>query len=287
MSGVGRGQECGNDLVCRGGAVLELEVAVLDPVRLEGAGIVLLFVESNNQQNIDLLEDVDEVVWTEVPMTTSVIMIVAALEVFGALEGDELARNHLMQIPVEWLVVLFILLDVNLPVQWRILGCGEGYPLVRLASGEACPAVLERETEVRVLEAGIPVWNGLLVYKPREMLANVPNRHIMLENQEASYEKHRIGEVADSLVDAAHDFATRVCLCLAVNTLDESDDACHVHWPKVVSDGGILELPHPNAAIRSRQLMLRYILGNENSVAEDSSKQHHFWWWWKVAISSL
>jgi hypothetical protein len=78
-----------------------------------------------------------------------VVVVQGVAEVHGALEGDELARHHLVHVAVERVVVVLVLVHVNAsPQVFLVFQRRQVDPSELDASGKPSPAVCKRQTEV-------------------------------------------------------------------------------------------------------------------------------------------
>ena len=137
--GVDDAEECGDDVVGRGGAVLENEVEVLEAVRGEAAGVVARLVEAHDGADPHVMEDVGVIERAEEALSTRRVVVFASAEVHRALKGDELARDHLLQVAISRIVVVSILVDMSFAP--HDVGMRKLNPALKLSFIESSPTV--------------------------------------------------------------------------------------------------------------------------------------------------
>ncbi len=165
--GAGRGvddaEEGGDDGVGRAGAVGESEAVVREAPRGQGLGGVPRLVEAHDGGHAHAAEDVGAEGGAEGPRAARVVVVRCVVgRGDGALERNELAGHHLLQVAVGGVVVVAVL-RVLVRVDGAPHVVGSAHPAVLHALLEASPAVDELQRKVGHGVGCVAVWFRLVV----------------------------------------------------------------------------------------------------------------------------
>ena len=221
-----------------------------------------------------LKQDLGVVGRAEDASAARVVTVVGAAEVLGSLEGDELARHHLVKTAIHGIVVLHILVKVDRSP--LVFVAAVAHPPVFLALVEAPPAVDEVQLEVWMRVGRVAIGLDGTLIEPPESRFNLGRGHVELEDHVGSDEENCVGKRPTSLLRVDHDLGAWKGGQLRVQTPDEADGGRHVHRAEVITVRVVAqELRKMNASEVTLHGCILELMSQKHHIPDDLMENSH------------